>query len=59
MLHKQIPGIVSDKYLFVDQAMSFLGMTNYLTGGSIISHYMSDAISESSRKFLEQEILFS
>ncbi len=51
-------GIVSTKYLCLDQAMSFIALNNYLNDGAIRKRFMSDPIAQKVTGLLKEEKLF-
>ncbi|MBI1869634.1 MAG: hypothetical protein HYS07_00400 [Chlamydiae bacterium] len=51
-------GLVSYKYLCLDQAMSFIALNNYLNHGAIRNRLMNDPIFEKSKKLLKEEKFF-
>lgn len=51
-------GVVSTKYLCLDQAMSFIALNNYLNNGAIRKRFMSDPIAEKVKDLLTEEKFF-
>lgn len=51
-------GLVTRKYLSLDQGMLFVALSNYLTGGSIRKRFHADPINEKALPLLTEEKLF-
>jgi hypothetical protein len=51
-------GVVSHKYLVLDQGMLFLGVANYLTDGAVQKHFMADTIALRALPLLSGENFF-
>lgn len=53
-----ITGLVTRKYLSLDQGMLFAALSNYLTGGSIRKRFHADPINEKALPLLTEEKFF-
>ena len=51
-------GKVAIKYLCLDQAMSFIALTNYLKNGSIRNYFHNDPIAKNAEELLKVEDFF-